>query len=89
LDFNDGKCKSSNGEIQNYNDMYQVRDCKLVGMPDLALSNTYVRDKITEYMNTLIDLGVAGFRIDAAKHMWPGDLSATYGQLKNLRTEYK
>jgi alpha-amylase len=64
-----------------------VRDCKLVGLPDLALANTYVRDKITDFMNTLIDLGVAGFRIDAAKHMWPGDLSAIYGKLKNLRTE--
>ena len=24
LDFNDGKCHTSNGEIQNYGDMYQV-----------------------------------------------------------------
>lgn len=24
-DFNDGKCKTSSGEIENYNDVYQVR----------------------------------------------------------------
>ncbi len=25
-------------------------------------------------MNDLLSLGVMGFRVDAAKHMWPGDL---------------
>ena len=39
-------------------------------------------------MNSLIDMGVAGFRVDAAKHMWPGDLQAIYGKLKDVRTEY-
>ncbi len=38
-------------------------------------------------MNNLIDIGVAGFRIDAAKHMWPGDLQAIYGKLNNARSE--
>lgn len=41
-----------------------------------------------EYMNHLIDLGVAGFRIDAAKHMWPADLKKIVASLKNLNTEY-
>lgn len=35
-------------------------------------------------MNRLIDLGVAGFRMDACKHMWPGDLENVYGRLHNL-----
>lgn len=39
-------------------------------------------------MNHLIDLGVAGFRIDAAKHMWPGDLQYIFGQLKDLNTSH-
>lgn len=38
-------------------------------------------------MNKLIDIGVAGFRIDAAKHMWPGDLGPLYENLKDLNTE--
>lgn len=42
------------------------------------------RDKITAFMNKLIGLGVAGFRIDAAKHMWPSDLQAIFNGLKNL-----
>lgn len=52
----------------------KVRNCRLVGLIDLNQGKEYVRDKISEYMNHLIDLGVAGFRIDAAKHMWPADL---------------
>ena len=36
-DFNDYKCKSYNGEINNYNDVNEVRNCKLVGLVDLAL----------------------------------------------------
>ena len=56
-------------------------------MPDLATGNEYVRQKIADFMNNLIDMGVAGFRIDAVKHMWPGDLQAIYGKLKNARSE--
>lgn len=86
-DFNDGKCRTSSGNIENYNDVNQVRDCKLVGLPDLATGNEYVRQKIADFMNYLIDMGVAGFRIDATKHMWPGDLQAIYSKLKNARAE--
>jgi alpha-amylase len=86
-DFNDGKCKSSSGNIENYNNAQEVRDCKLVGLPDLALGSDYVRDKIAGYLNQLIDIGVAGFRVDAVKHMWPGDLQVLYGKLKNARPE--
>lgn len=37
-------------------------------------------------MNELLALGVAGFRIDAAKHMWPSDLQVIYNSLNNLST---
>nr|CAI5854307.1 unnamed protein product [Callosobruchus analis] len=39
-------------------------------------------------MNHLVDLGIAGFRVDAAKHIWPADLEAIYGSVKNLNTEF-
>lgn len=68
--------------------LLQVRDCRLVGLLDLALEKDYVRGKIAEYMNKLIDMGVAGFRVDACKHMWPGDLSAVYSRLNNLNTKW-
>uniref|UniRef100_A0A2K5TT32 Alpha-amylase n=1 Tax=Macaca fascicularis TaxID=9541 RepID=A0A2K5TT32_MACFA len=87
-DFNDGKCKTSSGDIENYNDATQVRDCRLTGLLDLALEKDYVRSKIAEYMNKLIDMGVAGFRLDASKHMWPGDIKAILDKLHNLNSNW-
>ncbi|KAM4807180.1 pancreatic alpha-amylase isoform 2-T2 [Urocitellus parryii] len=49
-DFNDGKCRTSSGGIESYNDAYQVRDCRLTGLLDLALEKDYVRTEV-------IDLG--------------------------------
>ncbi|KAM9108856.1 pancreatic alpha-amylase isoform 2-T5 [Megaptera novaeangliae] len=87
-DFNGGKCKTGSGDIENYNDASQVRDCRLVGLLDLALEKDYVRFTIAEYLNRLIDIGVAGFRIDASKHMWPGDMKAILDKLHNLNTRW-
>ena len=54
----------------------QVRNCDLLGLRDLDYSQSYVLNKVAAYLNKLIDLGVAGFRVDAAKHMWLDDISA-------------
>lgn len=61
--------------INNYNNAVEVRNCELVGLPDLDQGEEYVRTRIVKFMNKLIDIGVAGFRMDASKHMWPSDLS--------------
>lgn len=66
----------------------QVRDCRLVGLLDLALEKDYVRSKVAEYLNHLIDIGVAGFRVDASKHMWPGDMKAVLDRLHHLNTTW-
>ncbi|XP_071555474.1 alpha-amylase A-like [Temnothorax nylanderi] len=70
--------------IQNYNNATEVRNCELSGLHDLNQSKMNVRNKIIKYFNKVIDLGAAGFRIDAAKHMWPQDLKAIYKKIKNL-----
>ncbi|XP_053683306.1 alpha-amylase 1-like [Sabethes cyaneus] len=75
-------------EIYDYNDAYQVRNCWLVGLPDLNLGIEYVRNRIVELMNKCIDYGIAGFRVDAAKHMWPNQLEMVYGSLNNLNTQH-
>jgi len=54
----------------------------------LDLSRAYVRGIIVTYLNRLIEIGVAGFRVDAAKHMWPGDLHAIYETLNDLNTAF-
>jgi len=85
-DFNDGNCYTSSGQIENYGDANQVRNCQLVGLLDLNQGTDYVRGKIMDFMNDLIGLGVAGFRVDACKHMWPGDLQVIFGGLDDLST---
>lgn len=41
-----------------------------------------------EFLNHLVNLGVAGFRVDAAKHMWPSDLQNIYGRVSGLSSEH-
>ncbi|WP_054113963.1 carbohydrate-binding module family 20 domain-containing protein [Marinagarivorans algicola] len=65
----------------NYQDRWQVQNCDLVSLNDLATEKDYVQGKIADYMNDLTSLGVAGFRIDAAKHMPAGDIAAIKSRL--------
>ena len=46
------------------------------GMPDLNLGSAAVRDEIENITRFWLDLGVAGFRIDAAKEFVSGDHAA-------------
>ena len=39
------------------------------GMPDLNTSNSYVQQVVKNYLNSLKNIGVDGFRFDAAKHI--------------------
>ncbi|KAL1239153.1 Pancreatic alpha-amylase 2a5 [Trichinella pseudospiralis] len=84
-DFHDKIC---NGNIENYGNVWQVRYCRLVNLVDLDHSKPNVQASIVAYMNRLIDIGVAGFRIDAAKHMWPDMLKKIIYQLKPLNSAY-
>lgn len=51
-----------------------IRNCQLGGLPDLNTGKEYVRQTIANYLQGLVDMGVKGFRIDAAKHMHPADI---------------
>lgn len=57
----------------NYNDgnTQSEIDCWLGGLPDLDQSRKKVRDIHEAHLNTLLKLGIDGFRFDAAKHMQP------------------
>ena len=77
-DFND--CRTN---ISNYGDRYQVQNCRLSSLQDLRTGSDYVRGKIAGYLNDLLSLGVAGFRIDAAKHIPAADLAAIKAKLTN------
>ncbi|MFV8783991.1 alpha amylase C-terminal domain-containing protein [Microbulbifer sp. SA54] len=73
----------SNCTINNYNDANHVWNCRLSGLPDLNTGSAYVQDTLAAYFNKLKSLGVDGFRIDAVKHMAPGDLQAILAKAGN------
>lgn len=65
--------------------MGQVRNCYLVTLNDLDGGKQYVREKISGYYNDVVGMGVRGFRVDASKHMWPGDLEAIQGMTQDIQ----
>ncbi|MEM9493130.1 MAG: alpha-amylase family glycosyl hydrolase, partial [Myxococcota bacterium] len=69
--------------INDYGNAAQVQNCELVGLPDLNTADTYVQDRIAAYISDLRSIGVAGFRIDAAKHMAPADIETILAKAGN------
>ena len=65
--------------LNNYQSAANVQDCELFSLPDLNTSLPSVRQKIADYLIALARLGVAGFRIDAAKHIQQVDLDEILG----------
>merc|ERR1711963_224591 len=76
MDFHQPYC-----EINDYGNVNEVRNCYLVSLNDLDGGKDYVRQKIADYFNDLVNIGVSGFRVDASKHMWPGDLEAIQARI--------
>merc|ERR1719422_1126902 len=76
MDFHQPYC-----EINDYGNVNEVRNCYLVTLNDLDGGKDYVRQKIADYFNDLVNIGVSGFRVDASKHMWPGDLEAIQARI--------
>jgi alpha-amylase len=66
----------SNCQVSNYQDAANVQDCELLGLADLNTGSAKVQQTIADYLIGLARLGVAGFRIDAAKHIQPVELNA-------------
>jgi len=67
--------------VNNYQSAANVQDCELLGLPDLNTGLASVRQKIADYLLTLARLGVAGFRIDAAKHIQQVELDDILGRV--------
>ncbi|HEY0304745.1 MAG TPA: alpha-amylase family protein [Longimicrobiales bacterium] len=72
--------------LNNYQSAANVQDCELFSLPDLATESPSVRTKIANYLISLARLGVAGFRIDAAKHIQQVDLDEIVKQVNTTLT---
>ncbi|XP_069940254.1 alpha-amylase A-like isoform X4 [Cherax quadricarinatus] len=79
-------CPSADGIVGNNSDVYEVRNCYLLGLTDLYTSSYHVREQLAHYLNLLLDIGVMGFRVEAAKYVWPEDLEAILSLTNNLNT---
>jgi alpha-amylase len=55
--------------LTDYSSAANVQECELFSLPDLHTGLEAVRQKLADYLIGLARLGVAGFRIDAAKHI--------------------
>ncbi|MFK0173117.1 carbohydrate-binding module family 20 domain-containing protein [Streptomyces sp. NPDC090306] len=81
-DYHDaGDCPTSDLTVQDYNNLTQVQNCELLGLPDLRTGSDSVRAGIADFLNSQLALGVDGFRVDAAKHIPEADLAAIEGKL--------
>jgi alpha-amylase len=55
--------------IRDYQDLWEVQNCQLGTLDDLDTGKPAVQARIAAYLNDLLSLGVAGFRMDAVKHV--------------------
>ncbi|XP_015839911.2 LOW QUALITY PROTEIN: alpha-amylase [Tribolium castaneum] len=74
--------------IPNYLDPEVVRNCELNNLRDLDQSTQNVQLRIVTYLNKLIGLGVAGFRVDSAKYIATEQLEEIYSKLNDLNTSF-
>jgi len=79
-DPTDFHCERS---LNSWTDPFLLNYGWLVGLADLNTEKDYVRDRIATYMVDLMGIGFSGFRIDAAKHIYPKSLSAILKKFKN------
>ncbi|KAJ3323743.1 hypothetical protein HDV06_001473 [Boothiomyces sp. JEL0866] len=80
--FHDSKC---NGPI-NWNDLQSIYNCQLSTLVDVDTANSFVQQSVANFLNKLVDYGVAGFRFDAAKAMPAADIA---GFLSTLKKNYR
>jgi len=69
--------------ISNYSNRWQVQNCELVGLADLNTSSPYVQETLAGYLNDLTNIGVAGFRFDASKHMAVEDIQGVLSKVNS------
>jgi alpha-amylase len=67
--------------IKDYNNRWEVQNCELVGLTDLNTSANYVQTSIAGFLNDLTNIGVAGFRFDASKHMAVEDIQGVMSKV--------
>ncbi|GAB2824184.1 alpha-amylase [Streptomyces daliensis] len=79
--YGDADFHTCRKDIADYASRDDVQNCELVGLADLDTGSDSVRSTIAGYLDSLREMGVDGFRIDAAKHMAAADMEAIKGKM--------
>jgi alpha-amylase len=79
--FHDSIC---NRNIVDFNSYDEWWNCRLVTLVDLKTEDPFVRRSISGFLNRMIAIGVAGFRVDVAVCVPPADWTAIYSQLNPI-----
>lgn len=69
--------------LNSWTDPFLLNNGWLVGLSDLDTESDYVRERIAAYMTDLLGIGFSGFRMDAAKHIYPGSIAAIFKKFKD------
>jgi alpha-amylase len=78
-----GRCDIQPHDYDRPETRDRVMNCRMGGLPDLASENAYVQGQIATYLRSLLDMGIDGFRIDAAKHMPAGALQSMLNAVRS------
>ena len=84
----DAGSESSNCVVSDYTSLDNVQKCDLEGLPDLCTECGSVQDTLGAYLRKLRDLGVRGFRLDAAKHQQSDALGRVLQQVRTPTPPY-
>ena len=79
-------CPESSDSIVNWLSYTEVTQCRLDGLPDLATETTTVRDAEAGYLNSMIEMGADGFRLDSATEIGETDIAAIESMLDDDTT---
>lgn len=74
-------CPTGVDQITDWTNVTEIQQCELLGLADLNTGLSSVRDKEAQFLKDLRAMGVAGFRIDAAKHIAASELKQIVDQL--------
>jgi hypothetical protein len=78
--YHDSICNENIGA--NWDREFNRYNCRAVTLTDLKTSHPFVRSSIANYLNRLMDIGVAGFRTDLAVCVPVEDWRAIFAQVK-------
>jgi alpha-amylase len=72
IPFNQSAYYHSKCQIEDWNNQYQVENCRLANLPDLNQDNTYVRSTLLNWIGSLKSkYGFDGYRVDTIPEVHP------------------